>query len=871
MTKLPITHSHKLQDAISQWVGFICKKAITTILLATIVTMALAYYAITNISISTDTSEMLSPDLPFRQNSIALSKAFPQFSDNIVAVIDGPNIDLVNEAADLIAAKLRLQPKLYGDVFDPAGLAFFHQNGLLYLSESELADLSDRLIEAQPFLGTLWKKPTLPGLFDLLSLFLKEGANAQELLGAARPMIDSLSAVIMAQTNKQPTRLSWRNILAGENDDQPPERETRILVIQPKTDFGSLQPGQEAINSLRNIGQGLKLDENFQAKLRLTGSVPLADEELKSVENGLGLAGVLSLTLVILLLFWGLRSTRLVLATLITLLFGLVWTAGFATFAVGTLNLISVAFAVLFIGLSVDFGIHYALRYLNSERLPNALPVAARNVGGALSLSAVAAAIGFFSFLPTDYVGLAELGLIAGGGMFIALFANLTLLPTLISLMPPPTKTESKPGLSSFDFSRHHRLILGGTVILTVASLFLTPKVLFDFDPLNLKDTKTESVSTFFDLMASGNGNPYSITVLAEDLASADKIAARAKKLPLVEEVITLSDLVPSSQDDKLALIENLALILGPAFSGSPASAVSTKKKRLQATTKLQAEIKKFSALKSGGPLFAAVQKFGISLNKLLSTGNPDLTLKELEQRLLASLPKQLVRLKQSLNAEPISLKDLPKPLSTRQISADGRVKVEIKPKGNMRNRDELAAFVEAVRLIAPAATGTPVVIFEGGKAVVQAFIEAAILTVILIVVLVIFLTKGVREIVLIFAPLFLAALFTLAASVILNLPFNFANVIVLPLLFGLGIAGSIHLVIRDRESVGDVMATSTPRAIIFSALTTIGSFGSIALSSHPGTSSMGVLLTIAITLSLICTLIILPALLASWPKAGAR
>ena len=854
--------------AISQWVGWVCRNAFATILLSFIATIALFYIIVTEIGISTDTSDMLSPNLSFRQNSIALSEAFPQFSDNIVVVIDGGNADLVNQAADLVGAQLRLEPKLFGEVFDPAGLAFFRRNSLLYLETNELAELSDRLIAAQPFLGTLWNRPTLSGLFDLLSLFLKEGKSNSELLGEARPMISNITDIISAQTAGKPDRLSWRNIISGNKTKRP----TRIIVIQPKTDFGSFQPGVEAIKRLREIGRELKLTHKFGARLRLTGSVPLAEEELESVVDGLGLAGLLSLTLVLVLLFWGLKSLRLVLATLVTLIFGLVWTAGFATLAVGTLNLISVAFAVLFIGLSVDFGIHFALRYREISDNPlDALTSTAERVGGTLSLSAVAAGIGFFSFLPTDYIGLAELGLIAGGGMFIALFANLTLLPTLIFLMPPgPSPTTTPVKIPSN--TKTHRPIIGVATLLAVLSLFIAPKVIFDFDPLNLKDTRTESVATFFDLMANGNGNLYSITVLAKDLSTAEQLAERAKKLPEVDSIVTLSSLVPTEQDDKLAIVENLTLILGPALTGPSKATQSTENERLRATINLQKEIRAFAKISAKSELSSSVKNLGAALNNLLSTENPDHALVNLEHRLLASLPGQLTHLKASLNAVEVTLNDIPPALRSRQIAADGRAKVEINPKGNMRDRHELAAFVKAVRQIAPAATGTPVIIIEAGNTVIQAFSAAAAITFVLIVILVLALTHSIREIALIFAPLLLAALFTLAASVLFNLPFNFANVIVLPLLFGLGIAGSIHLVLRDRDQYSQsVMSTSTPRAIVFSALTTIGSFGSIALSSHPGTSSMGVLLTIAIALSLICTLIILPALMVVWPKAGTK
>jgi hopanoid biosynthesis associated RND transporter like protein HpnN len=864
---------NKFVNFLQLWVALVCRKAIITIITATIITLALLYYSITQLEISTDTSNMLSSDLPFREDSLAISTAFPQFSDNIVAVIDGVDPNLVDQAADQLINQLRQKPELYSNIFDPQDMEFFKKNGLLYLDENELTLLSDRLIAMQPLLGPLWKNPTLPGLFKILSLLFKESKGNKELIRAASPVLEYILAVINAQAEKKPNHLSWRRIMSGE-PLQNQDKAFRHIIVQPKLNYSSLQPGENAIEGLRKIYKQIELPNKINLRLRLTGSIPLAEEELESVVDGMGIAGAMSLVLVLTLLFWGLKSPRLVLATLITLVYGLIWTAGFATLAVGTLNLISVAFAVLFIGLSVDFGIHFSLRYLEGdEETFMALQHASYKVGGALFLSAIAAAIGFFSFLPTDYIGLAELGLIAGGGMFIALFSNLTLLPAFIVLLPPK-KLIYNLTTTQFQLKLNHKLIIAVTTIFTMISIYLAPKVVFDFDPVNLKNPKSESVSTFLDLMITDTGSPYSITVLAKNLKTADLIAAKALKLPVVDSVRTLSSLIPTEQANKLEIIENLALILGPALNGSANVISSTSQEREQTARNLQNTILESEVSPTNSLYSNLAQDFTKSLKNLFKKSNFEFNLQLLEQRLLSGLPKQLDLLKQSLNAEKITYKNLPGDLVSRQIALDYRAKIEIIPKGNMRNREQLAAFVEAVRIIAPKASGTPVIIIKAADTIIRAFIEAAILSFICITILIMIFTRSLRELILIFIPLLLAALFTLALAVTLNLSFNFANVIVLPLLFGLGIAGSIHIVHRDRDILDDtqiITDTSTARAVFFSALTTMGSFGSIAMSSHPGTSSMGSLLTIAISLSLLCTLVILPALLSIWPRAKEK
>jgi len=217
------------------------------------------------------------------------------------------------------------------------------------------------------------------------------------------------------------------------------------------------------------------------------------------------------------------------------------------------------------------------------------------------------------------------------------------------------------------------------------------------------------------------------------------------------------------------------------------------------------------------------------------------------------------------MEAAAVSVENLPEQLKRRFEAQSGQVRLEVFPKFDLRKRANLEKFVADVRTVAPRATGSPVIIIEAGNAVIGAFVKAALISIIAIAFLVIVLMRSLRDVLLVFAPLTLAALFTIAATVLFELPFNFANVIVLPLLFGLGVASAIHIVMRSHEKVGlqGVMESSTPRAVVFSALTTIGSFASIALSSHPGTASMGVLLAISIGFTLICTIYFLPALMA--------
>jgi hypothetical protein len=507
-----------------------------------------------------------------------------------------------------------------------------------------------------------------------------------------------------------------------------------------------------------------------------------------------------------------------------------------------------------------------------------ALVAAAECGGHALALAAIAAAIGFFSFLPTDYLGLAELGLIAGTGILIALLTSFTLLPALIVLLPKMKQTMSQNqqthGLHWGRIPRYKKSILTIVAAGIMVSIILIPRVKFDFDPLKLRDPNTESVSTLYDIMSERRSSPYSITILNKSLDEADRLSEKISSLPTVSATETLSSLIPENQDKKLELIENLSFILLPSLFTDTSYSKPT-------LSTLQKSFKSLNARLTvllREPSTDNFTKIFTRLNRVMSqfkeeTELTQSALDQLDFLLLSSLPKRLNELRQTLDANKITLSSLPKPLRNRQVSTDGKAKLEVYPKRDMQSRKNLKTFVREVQKIAPSATGTPVTIFEAGITVIRAFTQATITTIILITILILYTTRQLREIILILTPLFLATLMTASASVIFSIPFNFANIIVLPLLFGLGIAGNIHMVMREREMnlTEEMMVSTTPRAVVFSALTTIGSFGSIALSSHPGTSSMGVLLTIAIVSTLTCTLIVLPTMMGLWSYKSTK
>ena len=617
----------------------------------------------------------------------------------------------------------------------------------------------------------------------------------------------------------------------------------------------------------RSHARSLGLDPANGVTVRLTGSAAIATEELESVSRGASLAGLISLILVGTILVVGLGSIRLVIAVLITLVMGLLWTAGYTTLAIGHLNLISVAFAVLFIGLGVDFGIHFGLRYKEEAQRgvgpAAALPRAATSIATALGLCTLAAAAGFYAFVPTDFAGLSELGLIAGTGMFIALFANLTLLPALLTLMPirairPATPVRAAP--ERF-IQRHGRLISAAALAIGAGAAVLVPGARFDFNPIALKDPSTESVQTFLELMRESRTPPYTIAAMVPDLKTAVREATRLDRLAEVDRTITLASLVPTDQAEKLDIIDQIAIFLAPILHRGDGAASHDDADRQRATVAFRKHLAALPELPTAPELQTAVRRLANQLDRVIANDGAVATL---ERSLLLFLPDRLNRLRNALNAKTVTLADLPPDLRARYLAADGKARIQVFPSEDISDNAALRRFVEAVRGVVPTATETPVEILESGKVVVASIRQAAVTALIAVTAMMLLLLGGPRETLLVLTTIVLAALFTVASSVLFDIPFNFANVIVLPLLMGLGVASGIHLVMRahaERAAI-PLLETSTPRAVILSALTTIGSFGSLSISSHRGTASMGELLVFAIAFTLISTMVVLPALM---------
>ncbi len=828
------------------------------ILLFVLLTGAAGFFAATHFRMNTDVNTLLAADLPWRAQEKALEQAFPQRNDLLVVVIDGQNATRTGQAAATLYAAMAKHPELFKTLQRPDDLAFFQQNGLLFLEQQELADVIDRLMQAQPLLGTLAADQSLRGLFRTFDMMLL-GVEQQAATEAQyAPPFNQVAAIARQVAAGESATLDWQNLLNPKPD---PHQLRRFILAQPALDYAALSPGAAATQAVRAMVQETGLAKDATLKIRLTGPVALNDEEFASIADGMGIAALGSLLLVITLLLLALRSVRLVVPIVLTLGCGLVITTASGLAMLGSLNLISVAFAVMFIGIAVDFGIQFGVRFRDQHfhhpEPAEALRATTRVIAAPLALAATSTAAGFLAFTPTDYAGVAELGLIAGSGMIIALLCNLTLLPALLSLFRPPAELEAVGFrfLRPLDelLHRRRRLVMGLALLLALGSGLIATQLRFDFDPLNLKDPTAESVATLFDLAKNLESTPYTAQILATNQQEADALATKLRALPEVARVMTLSSFIPDDQETKLQILHDTQMILLATLAPADFAHAPKDNDLITATQTLHDKLTK---LRAKSPAIAGLAD---ALQPFLN--QPDKLFK-LQDALIGGLPAQLVQIRDLLGAQPVTLDTMPAALRQDWQAADGRARLEIYPKIDPRDPEQLLAFNRAIQAVAPQASGTTIAIAESGRTVVHAFQQAALWAVAAIALLLLVTLRRVYDTLALLAPLLLSGLLTLATCVLLHIPVNFANIIGLPLLLGLGVSFAIYFVSFWRQGGIDPLQSSMARAVIFSASTTLVAFGSLALSAHPGTASMGQILTIALLYALGCTCFLLPALL---------
>jgi hopanoid biosynthesis associated RND transporter like protein HpnN len=854
-----------LKAAIVSVVDYCTRYAYATIAVSLLIAGISVYYTGEHFAINTDITKLISKDVAWRQRELAFDRLFPDRSERfILAVVEAPTSELASLARAELADKLAADKMVFTSVTQPGGSAFFRQNGLLFLPTEDLAKLTKPLTRAALLIRSLVVDPSLRGVAGVVGFVLTGVGSGQTTLDQVAGGFDKAAVTIEDVLAGRPASFSWNELLSGK--PTTPGDRRKFIRATPVLDFNALEPGKHATDAIRAAAASLDLASRYQAQVRLTGPVPIENEEFGTVREGAALNGVITVAVVLLILWMALRSLRIIIAVVIALFMGLSATAALGLAMVGALNLISVAFAVLFVGLGVDFGLQFSVRY-RQERfkepdLRRAIVAAAARAGVPLTLAATAVACGFLSFLPTAYRGVSELGQIAGAGMLIAYVTSITVLPALLYVFHPPGESEDL-GFAALapvdDFLERHRIpIVVATLGIAIAGLPLLYFLRFDLNPMNLRSPKVESVATYLDLRRDPATGINAINIAAPSVQAAGEIAQKLRALPEVNRVTTIESFVPADQTAKLALIADAAKVLDPVLA-LPARAAPTDAEIVEAL-ELRADGLDRAAENKTGPGADAARRLAAAMIALAKADPAQR--QRAETVFTLPLKLDLADLRDLFKAMPITLDNLPANLSRSWRSAGGQARIEVVPSGDPDNSVTMRKFADAVLAVDPDATGGPISILESGRTVITAFIEAGGWALLSISILLWITLRRFGDVLLTLVPLLLAGVVTLEICVLIRMPLNFANIIALPLLLGIGVAFKIYFVMAWRSGRTKLLQSSLTRAVIFSAATTATAFGSLWFSSHPGTSSMGKLLALSLACTLAAAVLFQPALM---------
>jgi len=850
---------------------FIEKYYALIILLFVILTAGSLYYAAGNLGVNSDTSEMFDETLEFRKEKNRFNDLFPLNRANITIVIEAENPDILNSVTQNFADSLKKYDSIFDDVYIPRGGPYFEKTKFLFLPETRVDTLATQLREAHRLFEVLAADYSLKGLLSVLNNALTYADTAQ--LAALNPLFREMNSTISTQQTGDPYSLSWQKMM--QTDSLSGGSGQQFVQVKPQRNFENVLPAKLAIEKARVLAN--QFEKKYGVAVFLTGRVVMSYEEMQSVMEGTLTAGLLALIMVSITLWIGLRSFRLIVSSLLSLVVGLSLTVGFSAISVGQLNMISVAFAVLYIGLGIDYAIHFTLKFkelrYHDQSLHTALMETFRELSPALTLSTVSTAFAFFAFIPTSFDGVSELGLIAGTGMFISLFITFTLLPALLKLFRSDTMEATEVTLNApysykiAPFLQNNAKLLKILGIMTgIISLFFLPAINFDYNPINLRDADTESVKTMERLMDSGGFSPWSIDIIVPNQEKAEQLQRNLSELKTVKRTITANSFVPDNQISKLTILKPLDSL----YSSLPEfSLPSTPPKLRPLYSEIDFFIEQVDFYEDTSPELDSLAKTLRRFTPVIKQENETKQrqyFKKLEYRLLATLPNLLESVKIGLQADTVSQNDLPPSIKDRWISETGAYRVQVIPKDIYDDSNEnLRIFAEEVRSLAENPTGNLITAIESGDAVVAAFLEALIYSMLIIALIIFISLRSIKETIYILLPLALSGIMTCAFMVVFDISFNFANIIAIPMIFGLGVDNGIHLVHRARgidQYNNNMLNTTTARAIFFSSLTTLFSFGNLAFSPHTGTASLGLILSLGLLFMLFATLIVLPAFL---------
>lgn len=891
------------EDKIGRFLSYVGKISCNYPRLVLLVSFLLAgvsiWYTANHLQFDTNRRDLVSKNLPYEKLYEQYREKFYDF-DGITVVIEGTNSGEMKAFADALAQKLEAHPSIYSEILYKIDTAYFKNKALLYLNKDDLSELIEKIKAHQGFLDEVNSSPGLnhlmrgingqisSGMVDtLLSDFLGNSAEKKTDDNADLLLLTSILDQMGSHLNGETTyRSPWRSFLS-KSEESPSEEgylvsdnnQLMFMLISPKGDGSGFSGYATAINTIRQLIAELK--PGFpHIEVGVTGSDVIASDEMETTQADVKLASMISLTGVVLLFFIAYKGVIKPLLAVTCLIVALCWSMGFTTLAIGHLNILSIVSVTVLIGLGVDFGIHVLERFREEKsggkNVVLALQHTLRKTGHGNLAGAIITAIAFFAMTFTDFTAIAELGLICGGGILLCFLSTILLLPSMIVLeskwrnhvFPEHTAPITRhPGIEKlFD---HYLSVIGVSSVLLILSLFAFIGMKFDYNLLNLQAWGTEAVKYELKIINNGSHSTWYAAVVADSLEDAANKQKRLAALPSVGKVESIISVIPKNQEEQLTFIQTIAPVID-ALEVRPGDNVFSVPELVETMKKIRFKLRgREEKANSTDPVIKAgllVQKFLDDVNKIDPATAQD-RLNRFSEELFKDYRKKIDALKISAHPSPVKIEDLPPLLKKRFLGKTNanQFLLLVYPNINIWERDAMEEFLRDLRKIDPNVTGNAVHLFESSQLMKNGYIHGGIYALVAIVIFVSGSFRNFRTTALILLPKIVGSIWTVGLMKIVGIPFNMANLIILPLISGIGLVNGIHIVHRHREDPNggvSVLSTSTGQGVVMSSFATMIGFGSLMVANHRGIHSLGLLLTLGIGSSLLASVTLLPAML---------
>lgn len=822
--------------------------------------------------------DLLNPESDYNRLWIEYINEFGD-ADDAVVVVEGAGREEVVPVLQEISAVLAREDRLFHAVLHEVDLAKIQAKGLHYLSPDDLLGIEQFVQEVEPILQGDWSRMNLgamaSGMTARLAHEQRTGvADRETAIAELTRLSESLQTALTDPRQYRspwpamPSSFSTLSELSSEyllmKDGQLGFVLLRLAADQ---DEGNFAHGTEPTDRLRSLIAETRA-RHPEVNIGLTGLPIMENDEMRASQSSMLRASLLSLGGVALLFVAGFGGLRHAMLANVVLLVGMAWAFGYVTLAVGHLNILSVSFAVALIGIGIDFGVHYVARYLQlrgtirSSR--DALLMTSSSISPAITTGAVTTAVSFFAAGMTDFIGIAELGIIAGGGILLCAAAQLFVLPATIYLFdrspaarpipsPLPVHRWVAPLLKT------PRLLLFSTLLFTGVLSCGMARLWYDHNLLNMQPVGLESVEWERKLLEECNQSVWYALSMADSREELLERKAKFLALPSVERTEEIVSLLPVDHEVKRPIIERIQQRLAHLPERPPLIDVTPPEELGHILAGAQECLaRESSGMRRGRPLEVVRD----CLRRTpLETCNQMLSI--YQQQMAGDMLSRLHALRYMANPEPPQLTDLPASLVDRFVGQHGRHLLKIYGRGNIWDMDALRQFVSEVREVDERVTGNPLQAYEASTEMKQSYEQAAGYALLIILTVLWFDFRSIPYALLAALPLLLGVCQMFGLLGLMNIPLNPANMIALPLILGIGIDYGVHVVHDFREQSGRYqMAPSTAVAVLVDSLTTIVGFGALMIASHQGLQSLGRVLTIGLACCTFTSLVILPALL---------